>query len=116
MDERGCLLLPDAEVDKKREQEWQPKTAAAEEPDKKDTSGAVQTEESPKRDDADAKPFGTSKHSVYFPTRRICAVSIENSKNCMSLYSYLKIILFLPYITLFIIVNYILLLVKTIQI
>ena len=71
MDERGCLLLPDAEVDKKREQEWQPKTAAAEEPDKKDTSGAVQTEESPKRDDADAKPFGTSKHIVYFPTRRI---------------------------------------------
>ncbi|KAG2587323.1 beta-1,2-xylosyltransferase XYXT1-like isoform X1 [Panicum virgatum] len=47
----------DEEVDKKREQEWQPKTAAAEEPDKKDTSGAVQTEESPKRDDADAKPF-----------------------------------------------------------
>ena len=43
-------------------------TAAAVEPDKKDTSGAVQTEESPKRDDADAKPFGTSKHSVYFPT------------------------------------------------
>jgi hypothetical protein len=58
--------LPDAEVEKKREQEWQPKTAA-EELDKKDASGAVPTEESPKRDDADPKPLGTSKHSIYFP-------------------------------------------------
>ncbi|CAL4951098.1 unnamed protein product [Urochloa decumbens] len=49
----------DAGLEKKREQEWQPKVAAAveeQESDKKDTSGAVPTEESPKRDDADAKP------------------------------------------------------------
>ncbi|PUZ57769.1 hypothetical protein GQ55_5G455800 [Panicum hallii var. hallii] len=51
----------DAEVEKKREQEWQPKTAAEEEPDKKDASGAVPTEESPKRDDADPKPLETDK-------------------------------------------------------
>ncbi|PAN31944.1 hypothetical protein PAHAL_5G451500 [Panicum hallii] len=50
----------DAEVEKKREQEWQPKTAA-EELDKKDASGAVPTEESPKRDDADPKPLETDK-------------------------------------------------------
>jgi len=62
--------LPDAEVDKKREQEWQPKTAEEEEPDKKDTSSAVPTEESPKRDGTNAKSFGTSKHSIYFSFKK----------------------------------------------
>nr|CAB3472464.1 unnamed protein product [Digitaria exilis] len=61
MDERGCVLLPNAEPKKEREEEWQPKAAAEEEGDnKKDTSGAVPTEESPKRDEADAKPFETT--------------------------------------------------------
>ena len=51
-----------------------------------------------------------------YVTRRIAAPSIENSKICMSLYPYLKVILFfLPYIILFIIINYVLLLIKTIQ-
>ena len=45
---------------------------------------------------------------------RICTASIKNSKIYMSLYPYLKIILFLPYVILFIIVNYVLLLVKII--
>ncbi|RCV24387.1 hypothetical protein SETIT_5G080400v2 [Setaria italica] len=54
----------DAGLEKKRDQEWQPKAAAAEEPDKKDTSGAVPTQESPKRDDADAKPFETDGDKV----------------------------------------------------
>ncbi|CAO2180665.1 unnamed protein product [Urochloa humidicola] len=53
----------DAGLEKKREQEWQPK-AAAEEADKKDTSGAVPTEESPKRDVADAKPSETTDKVV----------------------------------------------------
>ncbi|CAO2160814.1 unnamed protein product [Urochloa humidicola] len=53
----------DAGLEKKREQEWQPK-AAAEEADKKDTSGAVPTEESPKRDDADAKLSETTDKVV----------------------------------------------------
>jgi hypothetical protein len=54
------VCLPNAEGASKRQQEWQPKEAAAE----KDTSGAVPTEESPKTDEADAKPSGTSKYFI----------------------------------------------------
>ncbi|KAL6627545.1 hypothetical protein ACP70R_031271 [Stipagrostis hirtigluma subsp. patula] len=43
----------------KSDQEWQGQ--AAEEKPHLDTSGAVRSEESPKRDDADAKPFETGK-------------------------------------------------------
>jgi hypothetical protein len=50
------VCLPNAEGASKR----QPKEAAAE----KDTSGAVPTEESPKTDEADAKPSGTSKYFI----------------------------------------------------
>ena len=54
------VCLPNAEGPSKRQQEWQPKEAAEEE----DTSGAVPTEESPKTDEADAKPSGTSKYFI----------------------------------------------------
>ncbi|CAO2209195.1 unnamed protein product [Urochloa humidicola] len=63
-DKRVIGAAGDVGLEKKREHEWQPKAAAEEEPDKKGTSGAVPTEESPKRDDADAKPSETTDKVV----------------------------------------------------
>jgi len=61
---RNCLFvcLLNAEGGSKRQQEWQPKEAAAEE--EEEESGAVPTESSPKTDEADVKPSGTSKYFI----------------------------------------------------